>query len=431
MSNSTERFKREVEQLTELKRLVRSVQATNPFYRQKLAATPACEAATTLTEALAALPFTRKSELVADQQAHPPYGTNLTFPLERYVRCHQTSGSSGHPLRWLDTPESWEAMLSQWQEVFHAAGVTSRDRIFFAFSFGPFLGFWTAFEAATRLGLLSFPGGGLTSIARIRSLLDHGVTTLCCTPTYALHLGETARSNQINLQHSAVRRIIVAGEPGGSIPSTRERIHTLWPGAQVFDHHGMTEVGPVTYECPRQPGVLHIIETSYVAEFLEPNGDQPVPAGRMSELVLTTLKRNGSPLIRYRTGDLVVKEKRVNESDVCACGTLNAGLRGGILGRTDDMVVVRGVNLYPSAVEEVIRRFGEIDEYDVLIERTAGLASVHLRIEPKSAEPGQGHLAVRLGQELQNAFSLRFEIQVIPPGTLPRQELKARRWHIT
>lgn len=430
MSNSTERFKRDADQLKELKRLVRSVQATNPFYQQKLAASRACEAASTLTEALASLPFTRKSELVADQQAHPPYGTNLTFPLERYVRCHQTSGSSGHPLRWLDTPESWEAMLSQWQEVFRAAGVTPHDRIFFAFSFGPFLGFWTAFEAATRLGLLSFPGGGLTSIARIRSLLDHGVTTLCCTPTYALHLGETARANQINLQHSAVRRIIVAGEPGGSIPSTRERIHTLWPGAQVFDHHGMTEVGPVTYECPRQPGLLHIIETSYIAEFLQPNGDQPVPAGEMSELVLTTLKRNGSPLIRYRTGDLVVREKLDNESDVCACGTLNAGLRGGILGRTDDMVVVRGVNLYPSAVEEVIRRFGEIDEYDVLIERTAGLASVLLRIEPKSAESSEPLLASRLGQELQNAFSLRFEIQVIPPGTLPRQELKARRWHI-
>ena len=430
MSNSTERFNRDADQLKELKRLVRSVQATNPFYQQKLAASPACETASTLTEALASLPFTRKSELVADQQAHPPYGTNLTFPLERYVRCHQTSGSSGHPLRWLDTPESWEAMLSQWQEVFRAAGVTPRDRIFFAFSFGPFLGFWTAFEAATRLGLLSFPGGGLTSIARIRSLLDHGVTTLCCTPTYALHLGETARANQINLQHSAVRRIIVAGEPGGSIPSTRERIHTLWPGAQVFDHHGMTEVGPVTYECPRQPGLLHIIETSYIAEFLEPNGDRPIPAGEMSELILTTLKRDGSPLIRYRTGDLVVREKMDNEAKVCACGTLNAGLRGGILGRTDDMVVVRGVNLYPSAVEEVIRRFGEIDEYDVLIERTAGLASVLLRIEPKSAQPSQPQLASRLGQELQNAFSLRFEIQVIPSGTLPRQELKARRWNI-
>src|SRR5205823_10383363 len=144
------------------------------------------------------------------------------YPLERYTRFHQTSGTSGAPLRWLDTPESWEAMIESWTEVLQAAAVEPRDRIYFAFSFGPFIGFWLAFEAAARLGCLCVPGGGLSTSARVRQILDLQASVLCCTPTYAIHMGETATSERMDLSRSAVRLMIVAGEPGGSIPATRQ-----------------------------------------------------------------------------------------------------------------------------------------------------------------------------------------------------------------
>ena len=194
----------------------------------------------------------------------PPFGTNLTYPLTCYTRFHQTSGTTGQPLRWLDTPASWEAMVENWMDVFRAATIGAADRVYFAFSFGPFIGFWMAFESAERLGCLCLPGGGLSSVARIRAILENAATALCCTPTYAIRLGEVAAEEGIDLAESNVRRIIVAGEPGGSIPATRRHIEQLWPGARVFDHHGMTEVGPVTYECPVVPGVLHVIERGHI-----------------------------------------------------------------------------------------------------------------------------------------------------------------------
>src|SRR5262249_29095734 len=240
------------------------------------------------------IPFTTKRELIEDQRANPPYGSNLTFPLSRYTRFSQTNGTTGTPLRWLDTPESWDWMCGNWRRVFEAADVHAGDRIFFAFSFGPFLGFWVAFDAATRMGCLAVPGGGMRSSARLHAILDNRITVLCCTPTYALRLGESAREENIDISQSNVGKIIVAGEPGGSIKSTQSRIEALWPHARVIDHHGMTEVGPVTYACPRRERVLHVIEDSYFAEIIDPITGRAAERG---ELVLTNLGRIGSPLI--------------------------------------------------------------------------------------------------------------------------------------
>jgi phenylacetate-CoA ligase len=348
--------------------------------------------------------FTTKQELIDDQAAHPPYGTNLTFPLERYTRFCQTSGTSGHPLRWLDTPESWNWMLGNWDRVYQAADVTAKDHIFFAFSFGPFLGFWTAFEAATRMGALAIPGGGMRTAVRLRTMLETHATVLCCTPTYAIRLAEAAVEEKIDISGSSIRRIIVAGEPGGSLAATRAHIEKIWPGARVVDHHGMTETGPVSYGCPVRPGVLHVIESSYIAEVID------------EELILTNLGRIGSPLIRYRTGDIVNLVR-----GVCACGTSDVALEGGILGRTDDMVVVRGVNIYPTAVEEVLRSAG-VTEYRVEVRTERALTELHIHVEK---EPDAIH---RLEAALTNAFSLRIPVSSVPTGSLPRFEAKAKRW---
>ena len=374
------------------KNLLDQILPSNRFYARKL------ESLASLTDL-----FTSKQELIDDQETNSPYGTNLTFPLAHYTRFCQTSGTSGHPLRWLDTNESWAWMLGNWDRVYQAAQVTSKDHIFFAFSFGPFLGFWTAFEAATRMGALAIPGGGMRTSVRLRTILETRATVLCCTPTYAIRLAEAAAEEKFDLAASRVRRIIVAGEPGGSIASTRTHIEKLWPGAKVIDHHGMTETGPVSYGCPARPGVLHVIESSYIAEVID------------SELILTNLGRIGSPLIRYRTGDLVKPVR-----GTCVCGTNDVALEGGILGRTDDMVVVRGVNIFPTAVEEVLRSEG-VTEYRVEVRTERALTELRIEVEG----PISPH---HLEAALTAAFSLRIPVSTVPDGSLPRYEAKSKRW---
>jgi len=269
----------EASQLEQLRCLLAELFPGNSFYSRKLNEQGITFDVGSLPDFSDRFPFTSKSELAADQKAHPPFGTNLTYPLKCYNRFHQTSGTTAAPLRWLDTPESWEWMVENWTEILQAAGVHSSDRIYFAFSFGPFIGFWLAFEAAARIGCLCLPGGGLSSAARLRAIIDNGITILCCTPTYALRLAEAAVEQKIDLRAGKVRQLIVAGEPGGSIPSVRSRLAQAWPGANIFDHHGMTEVGPVTYQCAARPSVLHIIERAYLPEIIDPVSGKAVSPG--------------------------------------------------------------------------------------------------------------------------------------------------------
>jgi len=417
------RLARSQRQWVLLRELFAAILPANRFYAARLQP-EMLSRLTGIQEFCEQVPFTTKAELAADQKAHPPYGTNLTYPLERYTRCHQTSGTAGAPLRWLDTPESWNWMLANWTQVFGAAGVTRADRVFFAFSFGPFIGFWLAFEAAARLGCLCLPGGGLSSAARARAIIDHGATVLCCTPTYAIRLAEAAAADGIDLAASRVRVVLVAGEPGGSIPATRSRIEALWPGARVRDHHGMTEVGPVTFECPARPAVLHVMEEAYLAEVIDPASGQAAPPAAVGELVLTTLGRAGSPLFRYRTGDLV----KLAPGAVCACGRSELALEGGILGRTDDMVAVRGVNVYPSAIEEIIRHCGGVAEYQVRLGTARAMAELSLQIEPAPDCPDAPGLARKLERSFYSALALRVPVTFVPAGSLPRFEMKATRW---
>jgi len=409
-------------QLEQLRSLVAELFPSNRFYALKLQSQGVTFDIASLADFSARFPFTTKQELVEDQLRFPPFGTNLTYPLDRYTRFHQTSGTSGAPLRWLDTPESWEWMTEGWMEVFRAAGVGTGDRVMFAFSFGPFLGFWLAFESAARLGGLCIPGGGLSSVARLRSMRDNAANVLCCTPTYALRLAEVASQEGIETRSLALRTIVVAGEPGGSIPAARARLEALWPGARIFDHHGMTEVGPVSYECPHRPGVLHVMETACYAEVVDPASGKPALNG---ELILTTLGRTGSPLLRYRTGDLV---RREISSEPCACGRHTMALPGGILGRVDDMVIVRGVNVYPSAVEEILRGLGDVAEYRVHVNRDAALAELRIEIEPAERCRDVPELVAAARRSFETAFALRVPVEAVAPGSLPRFEMKSKRW---
>jgi phenylacetate-CoA ligase len=392
-----------------------AVLSDNPFYARKFAGLRTPDAV------LGALPFTTKSELIADQAAHPPYGTVLTYPPDRYNRLHQTSGTTtGRPLCWLDTPESWQWVLDLWRQKFEMMGVRAGDRMFFPFSFGPFLGFWGAFGAASQCGYLSLPGGGMSSAARLRFLLAHAVTVVFCTPSYALHLAEVADVEGIDLASSPVRMLVAAGEPGASIPATRELIEAAW-GARLFDHYGLTEVGPTAVECLENPGGMHVMERDYVAEVVDPATGEAVPPGTPGELVVTNLGRLGSPLIRYRTGDVV----KVDPAP-CPCGRPWLRLAGGVLGRTDDMIHLRGNNVYPAALEAVVRRFADVAEYRVTVDRTGPLAAVRIEIEP-IATAVNTHLAERVSRAVRDDLMFRADVAEVAPGTLPRFEHKAKR----
>jgi phenylacetate-CoA ligase len=393
----------------------------NRFYARKFAAAGLDPAAVRRGADLARLPFTTKAELLADQAEHPPYGTVLTYPVGHYRRLHQTSGTSGRPLRWLDTEESWSRVVDCWVEVYRLAGVRPGERLFFPFSFGPFLGFWTAFEAAGRVGCLALPGGGMSTTARLRSLLDNAATVVMCTPTYALHLAEAARAEGIDLASSPVRAVIVAGEPGGSVPATRGRIEAAW-GARVFDHTGMTETGPLAAECVAGPGGLHVLETEYIVEVIDPTTGRPVAPGAEGELVVTNLHRAGSPLLRYRTGDLVCIDPKP-----CPCGRPWVRLAGGVRGRADDMIVLRGNNVHPSAIEGIVRRFAEVVEYRVEVDESAALAALRIEVEPGDAAGGDA-LAARVAQAVRDELLFRAEVRAVAPGSLPRFDLKARRF---
>ena len=394
-----------------LAHLLADVVPQSPFYARKFAGLRPGP------DTFRQLPFTVKADLVRDQLDHPPYGSVLTLPFEAYCRLHQSSGTStGRPLRWLDTPESWNWLLDCWSALFARLDLNKSDIFFFPFSFGPFLGFWTAFEAAARDGYLCLPGGGLSSTARLRFLLDHRATVICCTPTYALHLAELAAAEGLDLASSAVRMLIVAGEPGGGIPATRKRIEEVW-GARVYDHYGLTEVGPSAIEATDTPGNLIVLESHYVAEVIDPAGTAPVSEGQAGELVLTNLGRLGSPLIRYRTGDVVRARRRGD-------GTLL--LEGGILGRTDDMIHLRGNNVYPAAIEAVIRRFPGVAEFRITVDRSGPLTDLGIEIEPLPNQ-NDGDLREMVGREIRDALLFRADVSVVPPGTLPRYEMKAKR----
>ena len=402
--------------------LLAVIAGRNPFYTRKLAAAGVDPATFRFPDDLSALPFTTRDELARDQESDPPWGTARTEPLDRYTRYHQTSSTTGRPLRWLDTDASWQWIVDCWKAVYRAARVTAADRILFPFGFGPFIGFWAGFDAAAQLGALCVPGGAMSSESRLRLLDAVRPTAVCCTPTYALRLSEVARaSGLVDLAEGPVRTVIVAGEPGGHVPATRERIERDW-GARVIDHHGLTEVGPLSFECREATDALHLNESEFVCEVIDPASGTPVAPGEAGELVVTNLGRTASPVIRYRTGDIVQLRQ-----GTCACGRTLVRAVGGILARADDMVWVRGVNVYPTAVEAVIRRFVEVVEYRCTVSTRGARTELAVEVELQGNATDTG-AANAVGTALHEALGLTVPVRVVGAGTLPRFELKARRF---
>ena len=397
-------------QLTRLNELLIRAKSEQPFYRERLFG---IQLPLTDLEQLPSIPMLEKSDLLPGLPA-----TICGLARTSYVRAHQTSGTTGSPILMLDTAEDWQWWLISWQYVLDAAAVTPGDTSFMAFSYGPFIGFWSAHEAMVKRGALVVPGGGMTSLARLHAIRACEATVICCTPTYALHLAAIGKQAGLDLPRLPVSRIIVAGEAGGSIPEVRARIEAAWD-AKVVDHCGATEVGPWGVGDEAGTGI-HVIESEFIAERLVFDADSPLGRdaidGELAELVLTGLGRHGAPAIRYRTGDLVRGETSRNLKNRFLF------LRGGVIGRADDMVVIRGVNVFPSSVESIVRRVAADAEYRVNRSRHQEMDQLRIEIE------GDVATAANLHDAFREQLGLRIEVSSVDPGTLPRFEGKARRW---
>jgi len=396
-------------QLEKLNRQLAVVLASNEFYQRKFAGCP-CELAS--LDELSSLPFTNKDEL--QPQRGESFAVNRTFPVEAYVRCHETSGTHGRPLIVLDTPEDWQWWVDGWQFVLDAAELTPSDRALLAFSFGPFIGFWSAFDAIVARGALAIPGGGMGSVARIELLRTTRATALFCTPTYALRLAEVAADHNIDLTQLPVEKIVVAGEPGGSVPAIRTRIERAW-AAGVVDHAGATEIGPWGFADAAGRG-LHVNESEFIAEFISVETGQPAQEGELAYLILTSLGRVGAPAIRYRTNDLVRPTWPQSGPNRFVL------LEGGVLGRADDMMIIRGVNIFPSAVEQILHGFPEVVEYRLTARKRGELDELLVEVEDRLEQPA------RIAEELRIRLGLNVEVQAVPPTSLPRFEGKGRRF---
>ncbi|SIR42079.1 phenylacetate-CoA ligase [Aromatoleum tolulyticum] len=409
-------------QLEKLQAMMTELWGKNRFYSNKWKAAGIEPRDIRSLDDLARLPLTTKAELMEDQAANGPFGTNLTYPVEQYTRLHQTSGTTGVPLKVLDTADSWDWWAKCWAHVLAGSGVDASDRVFLAFAFGPFIGFWAALEGARKLGAVMIPGGGRDSLQRLELMRETGATVLCCTPTYALRLAEVAREHGFDMSSLAMKSTVHAGEPGANIPSTKQRIESSW-SAKCFDHAGASEIGAHSFECEKQPGGTHLIESEFIAEVIDPKTGEAVNPGERGELVITNLGRWGFPLIRYRTGDLV----EVN-LDPCSCGRTFMRFQGGILGRADDMVTVRGVNVFPAGVENIIRKFTEVDEFRITVSKVKHMDEMDIEVELcEGADPAVVH---SIAERLDSVLAFRPRVHSVGRNILPRFDMKAKRFHV-
>ncbi len=415
-------------QLHKLRHLCAWAYANSPFHRRRFDAAGFRPEQLQSFDDLRRIPFMTREEWMQSLEETPLFGDLPAVDHTHAIRYHLTSGTSGRtPIRVLDGMKDWEWIAEMWCYGFWAFGVRPEDVVYFAFGYGSFIGFWGAHYACEKIGSLVIPGGAQTTEARVRQIVELGVTTVCSTPTYALRLWQQATEMGIDLaRESKVNKLLLSGEPAGSIPAVKRQLEEAW-GAKCADTAGMTEVGTIMiFECAHQPGGTHIIEDHFIEEVINPESGEPVDYGELGERVVTSFGRGLIPVVRYRTKDMVV---RVPYS-CCDCGRTGDIYDGGIRGRWDDMKLIRGTNVYPRAVESIVREYDAIDEFQIYISRDDGIRDeITIKLELKPGREGEWPtLAETLARALADGHEgLRFNIELMPAGSLPRFELKAKR----
>jgi len=415
-------------QLLKLRRLCEWAYATTPFHQRKFDEAGFKPEQLKTLDDIRRIPFMTREEWMESLMEKPLFGDLLATDPVNAIRYHLTSGTSGRtPIRVLDSMKDWDWINEMWCYGLWGFGIRPEDTVYFAFGYGSFIGFWGAHYACEKIGALVIPGGAQTTEARIKQIIEMGATTVCSTPTYALHMWQKAREMGIDLAREGnVNKVILSGEPAGSIPAVKQQLEQAW-GAKCGDTAGMTEVGTIMiFECAHQSGGTHIIEDHYIEEVLNPASDEPVGYNELGERVVTSFGRGFIPVIRYRTKDMVMKVP----ASTCTCGRTWDMYSGGIRGRWDDMKLIRGTNVYPRAVEAIIREYVAIDEFQIYVWRKDDIQDeIDIKLEIKPGHESEWpELQHKLAKDLANAHEgLRFNIVRMEYGNLPHFELKAKR----
>jgi phenylacetate-CoA ligase len=371
------------------------------------------------------VPFTVKEELRESQVRHPPWGDFICIPPEEGVRVFQTTGTTGIPVRAILNKTDWAThFYEQFMYFMYGYGIKTSDILFVPFGYGLYIAWWGFQAALEQAGVMIVPGGAQSSENRVMNIFEWAATVVCGTPTYLLSLGDTAKKMGKPLADSAIRIVVAAGEPGANVPATKKSIEKLW-GAKCYDDIGSTEITNFGFECVAQKGT-HMIENMFYAECLDPETLKPVPPGEIGELVLSNLCTQSMPLLRFRIQDLV----RFNK-ETCECGRTFLRLDGGILGRSDDMFQFAGVNIFPSAIENLIREVPEFsNEYQIVVPRMGSGKHLKIRIEPDTKEIGDQSMKQAVNKFIETVkyrITITPDVEIVEMGKLPRFELKAKR----
>ena len=373
------------------------------------------------------VPKVEKSMMRGIQRKDPfPYGDMLCVPLEEVTAFRQTSGSTGQPVYQADTWQDWEWWAECWSFIMWAQGYRPSDRLFLPFGYNVFVAFWAAHYAAEKIGCELIPGGVLDTQARILKIQELKANAIMATPTYILGMADTARRKMdIDPAELGITKITCAGEPGASIPSTKQRMQDAW-NAHVYDHAGATEIGAWSYECAAQPGGMHVNEAFFLVEIEDIDSGEIIDEpGRRGKMVITALDRFAQPCIRFDSKDIIEWEKAP-----CACGRTFRLIKGGVIGRADDITKVKGVLLAPSAIEEVVRGIDGLgDEYEVIVDKLGDIDRIKLKVE---LQPGQEERAKAIEAELKDQLRLKtnlnYRLEFYDYGRLPRYDVKAKRF---
>jgi len=373
------------------------------------------------------VPKVEKSMMRDIQRKDPfPYGDALCVPLEDVVVFRQTSGTTGQPVYQPDTWQDWEWWAECWSYILWAQGYRPQDRVFIPFGYNIFVAFWAGHYAAEKLGCEVVPGGVLDTKARILKIQELQATAMMATPTYVLGMAETAKSKMdLDPSRMTIEKITCAGEPGASIPSTKRRMENAW-GAKVYDHAGATEIGAWSFECTEQPGGMHVNEALFLVEIEDlETGEIIDEPGRRGKMIITALDRQAQPCVRFDSKDVIEWD-----DEPCPCGRTTRLIKGGVVGRADDITKVKGVLLAPSAIEEVVRDLDGLgDEYEVIVEKDGDADRIKLRVEVLPEAEDQCQLIEdHLADQLRLKTNLRYDIEICGCETLPRYEVKAKRF---
>ncbi len=374
------------------------------------------------------VPKVEKSMMREIQLKEPfPYGDALCVPLEEVTEFRQTSGTTGQPVYQPDTWQDWEWWSEAWSYILYAQGYRRTDRVFIPFGYNIFVAFWAGHYACEKIGCEVVPGGVLNTEARILKMRELRTTALMATPTYVLGMADTAK-RKLGIEPAkelSIRRITCAGEPGASIPTTKKRMEEAW-GAKVYDHIGATEIGAWGYECMEQPGGLHVNEALFLVEIEDIETGNPITEPeRPGKMVITAFDRIAQPCIRFDSKDIIQWAK-----DPCPCGRTFRLIKGGVIGRADDITKVKGVLLAPTAIEEVVRGIPEIgNDYEVVVDKKGDIDEITLKIELlEGTSNRKEEVLARLKDQLRLKTNLGYRIEIHPYGSLPRYEVKARRF---